>query len=189
MKGVIHYNNISALPLQETVNHILGSEKMRYGDFTLENMALTPLSEVRIWDYYHNPEVFGRGIYIIFDGPQPVYVGMAKTNFLHRFQSHRHFDGRREYGYNKLARYVAKYKMQQERLAYEKESFYRDVIPVMEHMEVIRLHTPTFDTSRIGKLEKIFLKTFAASPGSRIYNEVNIRHTYDPQKSLQELLS
>jgi hypothetical protein len=99
MRGLIQFNDIKELTLNQVCDILTSFEKPLYGDLKLSDMIVGNMSEINIFSWDHS-NAFGYGVYIFYDGEMPLYVGKAVKHFLHRFLSNVHYDPRPEYGFN-----------------------------------------------------------------------------------------
>lgn len=189
-KGLINYSKIKNLTVPQALILIADTGKLCYGDITIADLQIKEqLPEIKIFEKWEHL-IFGYGVYIFFDKKVPLYVGKADSNFKHRFQSHRFFDGRKNYGFNKLARKVAEAKGM-ERFAYDKLEFYEKVIPLMNELNVIRINCMDsgINQTQCDRLEKLLMKGYS-DKGVKLYNNVpkNVRK-YDATLTIKQLMS
>lgn len=158
MNGVIPYSAIADLTVQEAIEIIINSEKVRYGSLTMEDMVLEGNLGAIAFYNLHKEEYYGQGIYIMFDGNIPVYVGKAKKHFLHRFQSHLYYDPRPNWDWNKLVRSTANRKLPNYSGEYNKKE-YEQALDIVLSYNVIRLNTfGTLEVGRLSRLESIIMR-------------------------------
>ena len=101
-KGLIPYTNISRLKLIDAISLVNKSDKLTYGEMTVGDLLVKGDIATLKFAGFNTVENFGRGIYIIYDKNDPIYVGLAKFHFFHRFSSHIHIDNRPNWGWNAL---------------------------------------------------------------------------------------
>ncbi|HRE97991.1 MAG TPA: hypothetical protein PK637_14570, partial [Flavobacteriales bacterium] len=68
--------------------YIAANSKLVYGKITLDQLQVSGKIGAKLLHEKWEHEFFGYGAYVFFDGDTPIYVGKAKSNFKHRFQSH-----------------------------------------------------------------------------------------------------
>ncbi|WP_266202856.1 hypothetical protein [Pontibacter kalidii] len=171
MNGVIPYSAIADLTVQEAAERIIASEKVRYGSLTMEDMVLNGNPGAIAFYDLHKEEYYGQGIYIMFDGNTPVYVGKAKKHFLHRFQSHLYYDPRPNWDWNKLVRSTANRKLSNYSGEYNYEE-YRQALDIVLSYNVIRLNTfGVLEIGRLSRLESIIMKALNQSFPNDLLND------------------
>lgn len=188
--GLIYYKEIEELHPAEVVSYINKGTRLNYGSLTISELQIVKELDINITENWPRM-IFGYGVYIMFDGNSPVYIGKANSNFLHRFSSHQSFDGREHYGFNMLARKAAEVKMQDRSAALNKELFSTKVIPMVKTFDLIRINClgSRVNSNQCGLLEKIVMKAYETS-GVTLYNSIprNIAK-YDPSKTIKQLMA
>jgi hypothetical protein len=185
MKGLIEYSDLGSKTLAATLQMILSSPKLNYGEMSYANLQVGAIPNNKITEEWES-KVFGYGVYVVFDDVIPVYVGMSDTNFKHRFQSHRFFDGRPHFGFNKLARKIAEIKFQDINLAMNKDSFYGAVMSEMNKLNVVRINLSESNVpaSKCSRIENLLRKSFS----STIYNPLKSVRGFDLNAQMNELI-
>jgi hypothetical protein len=183
--GLIEYGDIKDKPFKLVLNEVLKSSKLNYGNLNVMDLQLRKLPAIKIHQKWEH-EVFGFGVYIFFDDKVPVYAGKADSNFKHRFQSHRYFDGRLKYAFNELARKTAVNKLGSLDLALKKDSFYGIVIPEVEKFDVVRINLlgSGLSNKKCSRLENLFRKGYYET----LYNGMSVVKEYNAEKNLSDLM-
>lgn len=186
MNGVLEFSDLEEKKFAEVRNSILNEARLLYGDLTYANIKINDLPDLALYNPDWEKHVFGYGVYIFFNQGLPVYMGVADKNFKHRFQSHRAFDGRPEWAYNKLARLVAEKLLCNADLAMNKDCFYEKVIPRFEKLEVLRINF--LGTGKLKKdlvrLESILKYAFKDTA----WNGKNYVSGYSSESTLKSLM-
>lgn len=185
MKGLIEYNHRSNKTLGNALKEIQNAKKLNYGTMTYVDLQIGNIPKLTITKEWES-EVFGFGIYVFFHNNKPVYVGKADSNFKHRFQSHRHFDGRPEYAFNKLARKIAEIQLGDENLAMNKPDFYEIVLPEMDKLNLVRINFKNnlIEKNKCSRLENLLRKGFAET----IYNPIKNVRGYNAEEKIKNLM-
>lgn len=101
MRGLLQFNDVKELILNQVCEVFTDFEKPLYGDLKLSDMFVGNMNELNIFSWDHS-NAFGYGIYVFYDGAKPIYVGKAVKHFLHRFLSNVHYDPRPDFGFNRM---------------------------------------------------------------------------------------
>ncbi len=190
-KGLINYVEIENFLPRQAIDYIQNFSKLNYGTLSVDELQInTHLPAIKIAEQWQKA-IFGYGVYVMFDNNVPVYVGKADSNFIHRFQSHRQFDGRKDYSFNKLARKAAEIIINDAKAAFDKERFYSEVIPLIEKFEMVRINCLDngVNEKECDRLERILMKAYEEK-GILLYNSVpKIVRGYDTNKTIKNLMS
>lgn len=107
MISCIEYNHISSLTLEETLERLIHSEKLKIGDACIDDFAINgSVGSMKINEFNYRSH-FGYGVYVLFDNNEPVYVGMTADNFFHRILSHCNTNLQPFWGWNALLKKIA----------------------------------------------------------------------------------
>lgn len=192
MKSLIHYQEIKELKNSELLMFLADRKKLKFGDITFTDLQINSpaiLPNKKITDKNWEQSLFGYGVYVVFDATKPIYAGKVIKHFLHRFLSHRTFDGRKEYAFNELARQVAKNKLKNINLALNKKSFENKVIPEMEKLFIVWVNCyNVLTTKQCDRLERILRKGLHNPPINILYNGLRTFKGYDSDKTIHETL-
>ncbi|HBI01387.1 MAG TPA: hypothetical protein PLR45_06470 [Flavobacteriales bacterium] len=190
MNGLIQYNKISTLPMEKIPAYIAANSKLVYGKITLDQLQVSGKIGAKLLHEKWEHEFFGYGAYVFFDGDTPIYVGKAKSNFKHRFQSHKHFDRRPEYAFNDFARMYAEKKLNNILYAFIRQTFYTHVINELDKLHVVRINlsSSSYGQDKAQRLEDLLNKSISdAYPGCLI-NAISIPARYSEKLKLDELM-
>lgn len=190
MKGAIKFSEIAELSLGDLLLRLKSEPKVEYGNLTIIDLALTNTFPDKKFTEDWAKETFGYGVYAIYDATTPVYIGTADKHFLHRFESHRRFDPRPEWGFNRWALKTAEIKLKNKELARKKDSFYSKVVPEMERFAVVRIIADKSfpNVKQFKRLERFIKKGFEQA-GTSLYNPETRRvKKFDLNKTLLEII-
>jgi hypothetical protein len=187
MSGIIALREILDDVPSTVESKILKTNRVLYGSLTYHSLKIGDIPDLPLTNPNWEKYVFGYGVYVFFRNNLPVYVGVADKNFKHRFQSHRFFDGRPNWDWNKLARLTADHALNQENLAYDVDGFYEQVIPELDSFEVVRINCSREELSKaqLNAIERILKYLFQDT----LWNGNIKPKSYDNSRTLRSLVS
>lgn len=190
MKGLIEYSDIENLPVGEIAAYIAAHSKLKYGDITYADLFFGSVPAIKLMDSTWEQHLFGYGAYVFFDDQIPVYVGKAVKNFKHRFESHRFFDPRPTFGFNKLAQYLAQKKLGNSQYATDNKLFEKHILPIFYELYVVRINLfgSPYTQSKSGRLENIVKKSINDAMPGMLYNGLSNISNYNPNYLLKDVI-
>jgi hypothetical protein len=154
--GLIAYSQICRLKLTDAISLANSSNKLLYGTMTVGDLLVQGEIATLKFVGFNSVENFGRGIYIIYEKANPIYVGLANFHFFHRFSSHIHIDKRINWGWNALLLKLAirETGKKKEELVLED---YNKALKTLYKCEIVRISLPTrANNINIRNLEAVF---------------------------------
>lgn len=155
-RGFIKYSELADLSLQDAISRIRGVEGIRFGDLKVADLLLNgAIADMKLSDHIE-PNCYGRGAYVFFDGQSPIYVGKA-DNFLSRLVGHRNTDPQLFWGFNALLKKVATVQLKAGH-SYTKEKL-MEALKIADGFDLVRVLLDRKDTGeKLHRFERTIMK-------------------------------
>lgn len=156
--ALIEYSSIEDIPIRDAIDTIVSSDKLVYGIATLRDLLITGDISTLPLCGYNTITNFGRGIYVFFDGVEPVYVGQT-SNFLNRLSGHSDVNPQTGWGWNALLKKICEKKLRLGKGPFTAANL-QEALQLLNTYSFVRVNTSKRPDVEPEKIERVFLRAF-----------------------------